>query len=543
MEKSDSDIFSVERGWFLCTKDMYMDGICKCIAGRPYAMQRLHFGYFYAKIEGEYGFPVLCKHNDLEEHFSGCPYETMMDYIDHMRICVIDNEAYHATVLRNKEIIRLCKAKNFEYVRDIECNGSLEPVRNMRAWHLLTDAKYGDFLAVWRSWMHRAVGVFCNLHGNGIVFREFSNNFNNTGKSPDGFFRDYVLDISGKDEDIRICPTVQIVKDRYMEHLKDSGFVQDNVENGMDGETGLFKSSDWIMKRDGTGPFRFKSVKIAGSVYTCTDQLGNDVEIRKDEAHAWSLLDIRQFSIVTVHSDDRQKSYICSVSRVSGNEALMLAVLDTHTGKIEYGKKIRISEELCLPSTPEEVKVSQMIRPIFGGTIRCGGSAGCNTGEPELARNGETHVWNKSGKVVRTGDYLLRKSDRAIMQIKAEFKDLFLASTCTVTQPCTLSINKHTDFKKFCLWTPNLVRRGDIVSIENSLLGNTVLVVNAISDDGDDMKFGSEMYIDINGFHLPDGSISWFPACESRPSSCSDFLCLIEHMKEFAKLQQSQTEK
>ena len=529
MENNDSGIFSVEQGWILCIKDIYMDGICKCIARRPYMMQRLHYGYFYAKIEGEYGLPVLCKHEELQEHFSECPYETMMDYIAHMRVCVIDNESYYATVLRNKEIIRLITVNTFEYVRDIDCNGSLEPIQNMRAWHLLTDARYGDFLAVWKSRTHRGVGVFCNLNGKYIMFREFSDKFNNMSKSPEGFLGNYILDISGKNENIRICPTLQVVKERYMEYHM---VIE---KTGMDSETGLFRSSDWIMKTDNTGPFRFMMMKVVGNdvVYICTDQMNNIVEIRKDEARAWSLRDIRQFSIVTVRSDNRQKNYICSVSRVSGNEAVMLAAFDTHTGQIEYGKKIRISEELCMPSTPEEVKLTQSICPVL-----VGGDMGCKTDEPAPEHNGDWPVWNKSGKVVHTGDYLLRKSDRTAMQIIAEFRDLFLASICTVTEPCTISINKHTDFKKFCLWTPKLVRQGDIVNV-----GNSVLVVNWISGDGDDMKFGSEMYIDEHGFHSPDGCISWFPACKARPVSSSDFLGFSKCMVGFAKLQQSQTAK
>lgn len=138
----------------------------------------------------------------------------------------------------------------------------------------------------------------------------------------------------------------------------------------------------------------------------------------------------------------------------------------------------------------------------------------------EQKTNNEGRFWNKSGKTVGVGDFIVRKCDGVVMEIRSEFPEFFVVLGESVGSRGLSILNKKTNYGKFYLWTPNVVNVGDVLTS-----GDTVFVVESIENGESGLKFRSGIFMDdwrnrYSELHYRQED-KWFDANKSRPASSS----------------------
>lgn len=266
----------------------------------------------------------------------------------------------------------------------------------------------------------------------------------------------------------------------------------------------IYNPGDWIVKEcsDCKMTLLIESVEILsdGKVkYACITQGGTNVEVTSDDKlRLWSIDDIEEFTNITVtvnaenvysdRNDNRwQKEktsykYICVCSgRVKQKLddmtiycIYLLYAYDKHLHKKMNWKRILVNNEPVWPATLEECNE---VRQFMVASHKSDNVESIDSSSGDVKQEIKKNTWNKSGRVVKPGDYIVRKSDGEIMCIDRELEDVFIVHPCRYGVMPMCCVNKNTDYKRYYLWSPKHISPGDIVTN-----GSDIMMVGRVED-------------------------------------------------------------
>lgn len=551
--------------WFLCNSSVVYEHVLIFRVGRVYRLS-----YMDNKITGEYGLTMNIgidktgnitmsgiSHEGKEKQFIFYLYfkkiepEEVEKYIvENVKCCFIDNGYQYFFISEDIDMnyVRLLDSKKYEFVMKIPKS---ELAARIRPWTVAQDAKIGQVLCLERVDLHknnRSIGKYLGwkVIGKYLQFQNFIDMKIDNVNSP--IVKNYIFGVSTIHM-FNIYPVWDWLKNSYDNAvLNENEFGSKNGSDEKYGKYGQHGSSDdnrmlenkfftgkWVVDGNPPVPMRVLSSGIVGNEiqYMCEKQDGSvccitDDSMNNFDMEPWTINHIRKDSIITVTIKNYLSPDDIYVCKYVGNGPVMpgsengpLILYNKNNGCMTVCQGLHLTNENTRPATHDEIEDSGIWynQPVsdFDKSCLYGLEAGVQDLQSILKSlldvQRDKHVanaWNKSGRTVVPGDFLVRKSDMQTVKILKEFDDLFVVQSCLTGQ--IFSIRKQADYKKFYLWTPKTIRPGDLVVDKK---GN-VIVVWKVDKEANEVV--SRMYKRGDEWIFEKGSVA-FDSEELKPCS------------------------
>lgn len=516
-------------GWFECIESIVVDGIYKFISGRMYSVR-----YDIMVIYGEFGerLDISFDKNDnitirdfkeYENCFRLPENDAVWKYITDgivngdLRIIVFGAILYGLCYEKHPEKhngnrIVLYSLQTGCRMGVIELNDTY--ISRIRLMNLKIDVARGDVICVVGKNGPVGYGKMKRISSDVLEVEDYvMKQLSDDSLSKDNFKP--VWKIKLQDRNMLpaqwIYPVRQSVKDKYLGVIKSINEKETtNMTSNKETETEIyccyFDKGDWVADLKGNVfcvvlvSYDHLSGESASHILL-KQQFGNSYVVHKNAGlHLWSINDIKDNSVVVLESHTEDKTYICLCNQYNAyydkNKIHMQVVVEympsSETPAVHYIKTFDLENCEVRPATYQEYLYAVDKSILFKNEFSISDDVSVTLSEENEHRDKPANfktVWNKSGRRVCAGDFLVRKIDGECMEIVDEYEDIFVVRHCKDSDVLSY-VNKHTEYKKFYLWTPGVIHAGDLVRVEDCL----VVVKDVVKTD-DGIKLTSGLYI------------------------------------------------